>query len=59
MLVTRATEAYEPNYLINPAHPDFSLRESLEIENPVTFEVDLRLLGQTPAVGKRCLSKIK
>ena len=34
----------ELNYLINPIHPDYSLTGSIEIGDPVTFEIDLRQL---------------
>jgi len=31
----------EPNYLLNPQHPDFS---SIRVSKPEPFEFDLRLL---------------
>ncbi len=47
-LALRVPTAIAPagwNYLLNPAHPDFS---SLDIGNPVDFKIDSRLLDLSP-----------
>ncbi len=46
----------ELNYLINPAHPDFS---SIEIGDPVPFEIDLRLFKVNVGCWKGTCLEIK